>query len=484
MRKLFLWTCAAVFLRLPDSAAQEQRPLQLEDRREIFVDTHLIGSLHNVRMAMHTPQEAGVAFYFDKPWEGRFSGYVTVIQDGGRFRAYYRGEPVAGKDGNAGEVTCLAESADGKTWQKPLLQQYVVAGHKRNNVVLAHATPASHNFSPFLDKNPAAPAAQRYKAFSGTRETGLLAYASADGIRWEKMQAAPVITKGAFDSQNVVFWSESERQYVCYFRTMTAPVRGERFRSVSRSVSKDFLHWSEPEEMQFGNTPMEHLYTQQTSPYFRAPHIYLAIGARFMPNRQVVPAEEARRLKVDPAYYKDCSDVVLMATRGGNVYSRTFMESFIRPGIGLDNWVSRSNYPALNVVQTGPDELSLFVNEAYAQPGAHLKRYTLRLDGFASLNAPYAGGEVITKAFTFSGRELEINYATSAAGGIRIEMQDAEGTPLPGFTMEDATTIIGNETKRVVRWKGSADVSALAGKTVRLKIHMKDADLYALKFNK
>jgi hypothetical protein len=35
--------------------------------------------------------------------------------------------------------------------------------------------------------------------------------------------------------------------------------------------------------MDFGKTPVEHLYTNQTAPYFRAPHIYVAIAARFMP---------------------------------------------------------------------------------------------------------------------------------------------------------------------------------------------------------
>jgi hypothetical protein len=484
MYRFLILLCACAGLGRPVCSGQAPAPLQLADRREMFVDTWLIERLNGVSMLMHAPREAGTVFHFDQPWEGRFSGYVTILRDGGRFRAYYRGVPVAKKDGNDHEVTCIAESEDGKLWKKPALKLHKVAGTMRNNVVIANETPASHNFSPFIDNNPAAPASQRYKAICGTRESGLLAYASPDGLHWKKMQDSPVITKGAFDSQNIVFWSEEERKYVCYFRTMTVPIAGERFRAVSRTTSHDFLHWSEPVEMTFGNTPREHLYTQQTSPYFRAPHIYLAIGARFMPNRQVVPADEAKRLNVDPAYYKDCSDVVLMSTRGGSAYARTFMESFIRPGVGLVNWVSRSNYPALNVVQTGPEEISLYVNEAYAQPAAHLKRYTLRLDGFASLNAPYKGGEVLTKPFVFAGKELEINYATSAAGAVRIEVQDEAGTPVPGFTLQEAGIMIGNEVGRTVRWNGSADVSSLSGKIIRLRVVMKDADLYSIKFNK
>ena len=87
--------------------------------------------------------------------------------------------------------------------------------------------------------------------------------------------------------------------------------------------------------MSFGDTPREHIYTNQTHPYFRSPHIYLAVAARFLPGRQVLSAEEAGRVNVNPNYFKDCSDAVLMTSRGGNIYDRTFMEGFIRPGIGL-----------------------------------------------------------------------------------------------------------------------------------------------------
>jgi hypothetical protein len=100
------------------------------------------------------------------------------------------------------------------------------------------------------------------------------------------------------------------------------------------------------------------------------------------------------------------------------------MEGFLRPGIGLENWVSRTNYPALNVVQTSSDEMSFYVNQDYAQPGTHLRRYSLRIDGFSSLQAGYVAGEVITRPFTFTGNNLMINFSTSAAGFILFEITD------------------------------------------------------------
>ena len=154
----------------------------------------------------------------------------------------------------------------------------------------------------------------------------------------------------------------------------------------------------------------------------------------------------------------------------------------MRPGIGLENWVSRTNYPALNIVQTGAAEMSLYANQNYGQPTAHLHRYSLRLDGLASIRAPLSGGELLTRPLRFVGRRLLLNVATSAAGGLRVEIQDADGKPLSGFSSRDCDEVIGNEIERVVSWKGRDDIGALASHSVRLRIEIKDADLYALRF--
>lgn len=484
MKNLSIFFIAFSLLSM-QSIAQQNNPARIGNQRELFVDRYLIDKMHNVNQIMHHPVNEGIVLYFDKPWEGNFSGYSTIIKDGDLFRLYYRGIREAGKDGNDNEVTCYAESIDGINWKKPSLGIYSVAGSSDNNVILANAAPVTHNFSPFLDTNPKAKRTERYKAVGGTDKSGLIAYVSEDGIHWQKKQENAVFKKGVFDSQNVVFWSEHERQYVCYFRTWSDGgfTEYKGFRSVSRTTSKDFVNWSAPEVMTFGDTPLDHLYTQQTSPYYRAPQIYLAIGARFMPNRQVVSDEKAMELNVNPKYYKDCSDAVLMSSRGGSEYDRTFMESFIRPGIGLENWVSRSNYPVLNVVETSPTEISIYLNESYAQPSAHIKRYSLRIDGFASLSAGFGGGDVVTRPFIFDGNELEINYSTSAAGSVHVEILDEDGKPISGYAFADSQEIIGNEIARVVSWHKQKDVSELAGRPIRLKFYLKDADLYSFKFN-
>ncbi|KPL20207.1 MAG: hypothetical protein AMJ75_12115 [Phycisphaerae bacterium SM1_79] len=463
------------------SFAQETKQIDIGSRRELFVDSHLIDHLDGVRLVLHRPRDEGSVLKFDEPWEGPFCGYCTVIKDGDKYRFYYRGLPEAGRDGSDKEVTCYAESSDGIHIFKPKLNLYTVKGSKSNNVILADVAPVNHNFSPFLDTRPNVPEDRRYKALGGTQKSGLIAYISADGIYWKKLRSKPVFTKGKFDSQNVAFWSDNEQCYLCYFRTWTS-TGYSGFRSVGRTTSTDFLNWTEPEQMSFGDTPREHIYTNQTHPYFRAPHIYISIAARFLPGRQILSDEQAKQLNVNPHYFKDCSDAVLMTSRGGDIYDRTFMEGFIRPGIGLQNWVSRSNYPALNVVQTGPAEMSLYVQHDYAQPTAHLRRYSLRLDGFSSLYAPYEGGSMTTKPFTFTGKKLLLNFATSAPGFIKIEIQNADGEPITGYNIKDAKELIGNYIEHPVVWENGTDVSSLSGRVIRLKFVMKDANLYSLQF--
>ncbi|MCX7887643.1 MAG: hypothetical protein N3B01_10390, partial [Verrucomicrobiae bacterium] len=283
---------------------------------------------------------------------------------------------------------------------------------------------------------------------------GLKAYVSADGIHWKKLRHEPVIPESwgkYFDSQNYAFWSETEQCYVCYVRRIVRGLGG-----IARTTSKDFLTWTPFVEMQV-NLPGEHLYTSCTQPYFRAPHLYVAFPTRFMDKRGAA------------------TDILFMTSRGGDRYDREFTQSFIRPGLGKDGWANRANYVALGIHQTAETELSLFLTGG--------RRYTLRLDGFASVYGPLDGGELLTKPLVFAGRQLEINYSTSAAGQIRVEIQNETGQPIPGFALEECAPIWGDHIARIVKWKGGDNLSALAGKPVRLRFELCDADLFSIKFN-
>lgn len=462
-------------------AAVAEEAIDIGTKCELFIDAHIVDAMDNVALALGNPVHKETALTFDKPWEGRYCGYITVFQDSDLYRMYYRGLPEARKDGSDSEVTCYAESKDGITWQKPEMGLYTVNGNNPNNVVLAGHAPYSHNFAPFLNTKPDASLEEKYLAIAGTEKTGLSIFASEEGLQWRMLHEG-VIHDGQFDSQNVAFWSDTENCYVCYFRTWSGGGY-DGYRWVSRSVSTDLKTWSKPEVMDAGGAPAEHIYINQTVPYFRAPHIYIALAARFMPKRRVVTPEQAEVLGIESGYFNDCSDNVLMTSRGGAHYDRVFMEGFVRPDIGLENWTSRTNYPARGVVPTGEHEMSFYIQHNYGQPTARLDRYTLRLDGFASVRAGYDGGSFITKPLLFEGNTLHLNFSTSAPGFIRVEILDANSQVIEGYSGEECGEIIGNMIDRPVEWDGKSDIGNLAGVPIRLKFIMKDADLFALQFN-
>ncbi len=477
---------ASIYLaqvRINEEGAADSGVREIGSRRELFVDRWLIDRLEGASLELQRPVDAGPVVQFGEPWDGAFCGYATVIHDDDLYRLYYRGLPVAGADGSDRESTCYAESADGVNWRKPKFDIYPTAEGRGTNRLLLHAAPVSHNFSPFKDYNPDADSQERYKAVGGTADSGLLAYVSADGIHWRKLRDEPIFRQSGwvFDSQNLCFWSVEEQCYVLYYRVVHDGVR-----SVARTTSSDFIHWESPTPMTYSDTldvrPSQQLYTSQTHPYFRAPHLLISTAARFMPGRRALSDAEAERIGVHPSYYSDTSDAVLMTSRGGSRYDREFLSALIRPGIGAENWVSRSNYPALNIVPTSNTEMSLYVNQNYGQPTAHLRRYVFRTDGLAALHGPPEGGSMVTRPLQFEGAQLTLNCATSAAGEIRVGLLNTDKSPIEGFALDDCDPIIGNELERVVRWRGVTDVSRLAGQAIRLRFELQDADIYSMKF--
>ncbi|MES2596583.1 MAG: hypothetical protein V4662_14655 [Verrucomicrobiota bacterium] len=466
-------------------------------RLEIFVDQALIDTMEGAAPQLGQPRPEEISLTFDHPWESNFSAaYMTVLKDGGTYRLYYRGgTKEASTIIKAGtEVTCYAESQDGKTWVKPKLGLVEFEGNKENNIILGPTKlRSSVNFTAMLDDRPGIPAAERYKGVgSGNgREEGLLRFISPDGIHW-KVYSEEIIFEGyKLDSLNVVSWLPAEQCYAIYMRgwseggTPGKPKPREAYRTIARAVSKDFKTWSEPVRMQFsGEEKQRNLYSNATMPYFRAPHILIAMPHRMI-SEEVVPRAELEAYKTEiRAIANSIGDVMLMSTRDGTTYDRTFMEAFVRPGMERGAWHARSLFASMGIVPTSDEEMSFYVSTNYGIPSHQIRRYSLRTDGFASIHAGYKGGTMTTKPIRFSGEKLALNYWTSAGGIIRVELLDEAGKPIPGYAAGDCQKIIGNEIRRVVTWGGKENLRDLIGKTVRLRFRITDADLYSLRFER
>lgn len=445
-----------------------QDVVRIDDRWELLVDGHLIERMKGqIELRLHSPQAREIALVHDEPWEGNTSGYNTILRDDDLYRMYYRGwghDDARNKQLHPA-VVCYAESRDGIHWKKPQLGLVEFNGSKDNNIILDDF--GTHNFTPFKDTNPECPAEARYKAVArgeGQDNRKLFAFQSPDGIHWSLMQPGPIVTQGAFDSQNLAFWDSLRGEYRCYFRDF----RDGR-RDIKTSTSQDFLHWTEPVWLDYGDAPAEHLYTNQIQPYYRAPHIFIGFPTRYIPDRDSL------------------TEGLFMSSRDGRTFYR-WEEALLRPGLNKDKWYNRSNYIWLGMVETDSDlpgagkELSIYGNESYYKGrGGRTRRYTFRIDGFVSLQAGLRGGEATTKPLIFQGNRLVVNLSTSAAGSFQVEVCDRDGRPIEGYTLSDCPQIYGDEIDRVVQWN-ERDVSELADRPIRLRFVLRDADLFAFGF--
>ncbi len=440
--------------------------VDLGSRVELLVDEWLMDRSHQVALRLNPPVRGEVVLVADRPWEGVDSGYYTVFQDDSRFRLYYRGQ--CPHDLDAAQVTCCAHSEDGIHFARPELGLWEFAGSRANNIVWQGVE--AHNFAPFLDSRADCRPDERYKAVAGV-SSKLWAFASADGLRWRKLQEEPVITQGAFDSLNVAFWDRVAQVYRCYSRSWTGGGY-EGVRAIQSCTSEDFVHWSEPQPNQYAaSAPVEHFYTNATFPCPGAEHILLSFPKRFLPSRKKLAEHE----------HEGVSDAVFMSSRDGVHWDRTFLEAWVRPGPDPKNWTQRGNMPAWGILETGPQELSLYISEHYNWPDNRLRRLTVRRHGFASMHAGPARGEFTTRPLTFAGSHLYINYSTSAAGWVQVEVQDEQGRALPGLALSDMEPLYGDELDARIEWKDGQDLAELQGRPVRLRFVMADADVYALR---
>ena len=142
--------------------------LKIGSRREVCWDEMLMDTAEGISVQMHRPQYKGVAMELGELWEGNGSGgYGCVLQENGTVWLYYRGlsfPTITNGKHNPGHtaVWCLAESKDGKRFERvPLgLERY---GGRIDNNIMPLPEDARIRASQFVfrDANPQCPAGER-----------------------------------------------------------------------------------------------------------------------------------------------------------------------------------------------------------------------------------------------------------------------------------------------------------------------------------
>ena len=469
----------------------QSNPLVLGTAKQLLFDNALVeakeGFITTMNPAMRTNAPVLTP---EKPWESHGCSNPTVMLDEGVYKMWYSAN---GEDGVARD--CYATSTDGIHWERPNLGLIDYQGSRNNNII-----PLSRET---IFKDPSAEPERRFKSISGggkydyvsvygggarfrydenppdTWHYGSVAGAySPDGIHWTPCEK--LIMPWYTDTRNVAFWDDRIQKYVAYvrwneyLRVKDGAQRGSfDYRAIARSESADFENFPAPEKI--------------LEPDFDDPEDADMWGGGLYDTAAVkYPFADNAYFIFTAAYYHttDALDIQLAASRDGIHFTR-WTEPFVRLG-PAGAFDSMMLYMGVGVLPIG-DELRLYYT-GYDQPHDKVPSdeycpaigsALLRLDGFVSQDTAGQGGWLTTLPFTFEGNHLEINMDGSARGWLKVEILDEGMQPLQGFTEAEADRLGGSSTSQTVTWDSKQDLSALQGKTVRLRFVGQSVKLYA-----
>lgn len=472
--------------------------INIGGRRELFWDDYMIDTEKTTATPrLHKPEKRELVLHLTMDWEGDGCDYYNIMKDGDLYRMYYLGwnmfNPAKTEHTGSDIKVCYVESRDGIHWERPDLHIKEYDGDTNNNIILDREDGICDDFYAFKDENPECLPSEKYKAVAEMPDGTLWSFVSEDALHWNKVQM--ISNKGRFDTLNTAFWDVNSKKYYCYMRDFHDNEETDEYgiRDVRFITSEDFKDWTDPVRIEFGEDAVDYaLYTNNVTPYYRAPHIWTGFPTRYvqksgwLPNFDDMPNPASRHLrsKVDSRLGITLTDCIFMSTRDGKNFHR-FDEAWLTPGPETRwNWVYGNCYPACGMIETSTgekdadNELSIYYFEGKwtCQP-SKLYRYTTRIDGFASYHATFKPQTLTTKPFTFKGSKLKLNFATSAIGNIFVKVLDENGNALEGFSSYE---IFGDRVDREIKFEGN--LATLQGKPVRLEFTMSDADVYSFVF--
>ncbi len=510
--------------------------IEVGSQKQLFIDHKFIESSEGITLTVQQPvQPRDKLVTADAPWESdaHIGSYSTVAQENGVIRLWYdvrAGTPEPGKNPPFMGLA-YAESTDGVRFVKKPLGLVERNGNRQNNIVLPPRPDwlTVGGGTVWRDDNPNAAPDARYKSWSkmyhkpGSPIRGPhRVWKSPDGIHWTH-EEREVTGLRAADTQPSWFWDPRIGRYVAYSREWVRERSGFGTRMVSYNESDDMLNWRamhfafEPDERDAAAAPMMVL----------DPEKLTVNGENIMPRREQRSAASAGEdqvltpmspldfygpgvfpyegvyLALIPVFhhwrgsgantFPSTGDVQLAVSRDARHFTRPGpRRAFLTTGMD-GSWDSKWIYPVLRPVRMG-DELWIYymgtnhdhagrVDPKSVREESAITRAILRLDGFVAAEADYEGGSLLTPPLRFTGSTLELNLNTGAGGVAKVEILDASGEPIRGFTMAEADERNGNGVRLLASWNGGAtDVSQLSGRPVRLRFKMRAAKLFAFQF--
>ena len=406
---------------------------------------------------------------------------------------------------------CYARSTDGLQWSKPAVGEGEIDGTTRHNVV-ANSYPVDGDaFSPGINviHCPDEPdPATRFRRITQARE-GTFVSGSPDGLRWSP--AGERAFKGS-DAATVVYDMLNRR----YIAVSIADVQTGAFmrRTPTVATSPDFHQWSDF-HIAFQCDELDDRLVRERLERRRAilsygdpAHFHEEVNNMFCFNY-------ADLILAAPIMFDCCGYDAWKGTPGGRGSARDDAPMHIQLAWCRDDRLRTWHRPldrepllpisepprwdcgcqalAESPVRMGDELWFYYSGSPHSQqhPSYTLEdgwRYrqgelpggisvaTLRLDGFASLDADRQGGEVVTMPFRFEGDRITINAVSYH--GLDVEVLDEADTVISGYDAEACLTIKGDSVRHELQFK-DVEMAALRGRTMKLRFHLYGTMLFA-----
>ena len=455
----------------------QQRPevVPIDIGRQLLIDDFLI-ERSTLRRTFHRPvyHRANPVLRADKPWEKEGRGAAAMVFSDGvwwdqkdqKFKMWYMGGMM--------RATCYAESRDGVNWDKPMLDvepgtNIVLKGHRDSSTV-------------WLDHNEPDPQ-KRFKLLYATvnaekRFWQVVLRTSPDGVHWSD----PVAASPRCGDRSTFFYNPFRKVWVLSLRNWGLP-RSRQYREHADLLKA--LQWSEGEVVPWVGA--DRLDPRNPDPRFSdiPPQLYnldavayesLILGLFSVwqgPDNSV-----CAKLGIQKR-----NEVLLGYSRDGFHWHRPDRQPFIAVNPVKDAWNWGNVQSCGGGCLVVGDKLYFYfsgraLNDQFWDGAASTGLAILRRDGFCSLDAESEPGELLTRPLLFKGKHLFVNVA-AAQGELKVELLDQQHKAIEPFTIANCEPIRADKTLVEVKFRGAKDLSALAGRPVRMRFQLRNGSLYS-----
>jgi len=373
--------------------------------------------------------------------------------------------------------TCLATSKDGLNWDKPSLD--VKSGTNIVQVRLGDSCVI------WLDDDDPDPK-RRFKRVTSRLygRNGLAVFFSPDGIHWSDVA---IWSMGGAGDRSTAFYNPFRKVWVASIRS-TERIIAERMAPEDFQMGRHrYYHEGRTPEEAFGykmGDPVRWAATDKLD----LPRADLKVKPDLY-NVDAVAYESVilglfSIWRGQPLDRPKPNEVLAAFSRDGFHWVRPSREPFIPVSERAGDWNWGNIQSAGGLCLIAGDRLYFYVSGDAGVKGtprsgvSQTGLATLRRDGFASMEAAQQEGTLTTRPVQFKGKYLFVNVA-APKGELRAEVLDRQGNVIAPFSRDNCEPVRTDTTLGEVKWKGAADLSALAGKPVVFRFSVRRGALYA-----